>query len=191
MNSDHPSKINKWLVPLLSPWTLLIVSVLGFGSWIYFSGYTQKNERVNVTSSTASLPQIAQAIKDEKVKELTIRGDIIIATSTDHNSLVARKESGTGAVQTLQLLGVSTETLANLPIAVEESPAEIGGGTILWYAIPIILVGFFLFRNARGKSTPSSSNFSSLGQSNPRISPKPGEKGKQSTTPGVTFRDVA
>ena len=68
---------------------------------------------------TVSLPKLVAAIEAGQVAKLVVQGNQLIATTTDGNQLVAQKESTISALQTLQLLGLSDQALAKLPITVE------------------------------------------------------------------------
>ncbi len=194
MNSEHPSKSNKWRMALLSPWTIVIILLLlNFGGFLYlYSKGEQKDSSPNITPQAAALQYIVRAIQAGQVKSLRVQGDLLIATKTDKTVLMARKEEGVSAVQTLQLLGVPPETLTNLPLEVEEPRAEFSFGSgLLYLGLPILIL-YLIFRGTRqAQGGPASSNFNTLGKSNPRIISKSGEKETRGNYPQVTFHDVA
>jgi cell division protease FtsH len=192
MNSDHQSNFSKWCLSLLSPWVLVVLLLLNLSGLAYLFMGQEQSGGSGVAPQTTSLAVIAQAIKAGKVKSLIVQGDVLRAIKPDKSSLTARKESTISTLQTLQLFGVPNETLANLPVVVEESPTEINlGSWLLGLGVPA-LIALLYFRGARqARNGQSGANLNSLGQSNPRIISKTTDKGYQSKYPKVTFRDVA
>ncbi len=192
MNSDHQSKAKRWRRTLLSPWMIVILLLLNLTGWLYFySRGERKDSPPKVTSQNASLQQIAQAIQAGEIESLRVRGNLITAIRTNKTALAARKEEGISAVQILQLIGVPPDTLAKLPVVVEEPPAEFNFGTGLLLALPFLLM-YLLFRGARQEQgSPSASNFNTVGKSNPHIISKSNDKETRSADSQVTFQDVA
>jgi cell division protease FtsH len=141
----------------------------------------------------ASLPEIVSAIEAGEVKELAVQGDFLIATTTDETVISARKESNISAVEALQLLGASPESLKELPIVVKNPNSGPGSilGVLLTFA-PILLIGFLMFRFMRQMQGGGGlMNMGGMGRSNPRVVAGAAEKEQKSELPVVTFDDVA
>jgi cell division protease FtsH len=193
MNSEPQSNFKRWRTPTLFRWAVVILLVLNLGGLIYFY-YNPREQQDNPPAATrqvASLQRIAQAIQMGQIKSLRVQGDLLVATQTNNTTLTARKEEGVSSVQTLQLLGVPPETLANLPMTVEEAPDESGFSPWLLFLGFSILMAFLFFRGARQGQGSSGSNLPTLGKSNPRIISKATDKESKTDYPQVTFSDVA
>jgi cell division protease FtsH len=141
----------------------------------------------------ASLPEIVSVIEAGEVEELAVQGDFLIATTTDGTVISARKESNISAVEALQLLGASPESLKELPIVVRNPNSGPGSmlGILLTFA-PILLIGFLMFRFMRQMQGGGGlMNMGGMGRSNPRVVSGAAEKEQQTELPLVTFNDVA
>ena len=147
--------------------------------------------RQNVEES--SLADIVSAAEAGEIESLTVQGDLLIATKTDGTSLSARKESNISAVEALQLLGASPETLKETPIVVRNPSTGAGSmfGILLTFA-PILLIGFLMFRVMRQMQGGGGfMNMGGMGRSNPRVVSGAAEKEQKAELPVVTFDDVA
>jgi len=146
-----------------------------------------------IDGQEASLPDIASAIEAGEVEELTVAGDLLVATKTDGTSLSARKESTISAVESLQLFGVSPASIETLPILVRNPNS--GPGSILGILLtlaPILLIGFLMFRFMRSMQGGGGlMNMGGMGRSNPRVVAGAAEKEQKTELPVVTFDDVA
>ena len=141
----------------------------------------------------ASLPEIVSAIETGEIEELAVQGDFLIATTTDGTVISARKESNISAVEALQLLGVSPESLKELPIVVKNPNSGPGSmlGILLTFA-PMLLIGFLMFRVMRNiQGGGGLMNMGGMGRSNPRVVAGAAEKEQKTELPVVTFDDVA
>jgi cell division protease FtsH len=141
----------------------------------------------------ASLPEIVSVIEAGEVEELAVQGDFLIATTTDGTVISARKESNISAVEALQLLGASPESLKELPIVVKNPNSGPGSmlGILLTFA-PILLIGFLMFRFMRQMQGGGGlMNMGGMGRSNPRVVAGAAEKEQKTELPVVTFDDVA
>lgn len=163
-----------------------------------FSNLTSSNETEEpVEPKAVTLPELVTAIEAGEIKELSVRGDLLVATQTDNSQLTARKESNLSALETLQILGASKPALADLAIVVEEPVrATTTNGAGMWFVLAfVILVGFFLYRSARhNQSSGFGRGLHNIGRSNPQIiSNTAGRKEKDNVVqrPNVTFDDVA
>jgi cell division protease FtsH len=145
----------------------------------------------DASAEDVSLPEIISAIEAGEVKTLTVRGDLLIATKTDGTSLGARKESNISAVEALQILGASPETLKSLPIVVKSPEAGLGGILrILLTLAPILLVVYLLIQFSR-QMQGGMSSLGGIGRSNPRVVSAAAKKDEKAELPVVTFEDVA
>ena len=139
----------------------------------------------------ASLPDIVSALEAGEVQELAVQGDFLIATKTDGSVISARKEPNISAVEALQLLGTSPETLKELPMVVKNPNGGLGSmlGILLTFA-PMLLIGFLMFRVMRNMQG-GMMNMGGMGRSNPRVVSGAAEKEQKTELPMVTFDDVA
>jgi ATP-dependent Zn protease len=120
----------------------LIILVVGSLFFFFNSGRNLVQE--------SSLPEIVSAIETGRVKTLTVRGDFLIAETTDGVNLGARKESNISTVEALSLLGTSPEALKTLPIVVQDPGTGLATifGLLLTFA-PLLLIGYLFFRFSR------------------------------------------
>ncbi len=200
MNPNNHSKDKKERLPAPLWGIIVVVVLLGLVLFIYGT-LSPKNHPINPQDSAppvASLPQIVRAIAAGEVQTLTVQGNLLIATKKDGTHISARKEANISAVETLRLLGIPPEALANLPIVVAEEEnlnSNSFNSTIVLITITmVILFSFLLFRRSQQAQVGDSSGyFGNLGRSNPRvISGTTAEDNKaQGASPQVTFEDVA
>jgi cell division protease FtsH len=209
-NDRSNSKKLRWPT---RPWLIVIsVVIVGLGAVFYMRWNSQEvgsettaqsveEESIEpgVEPEVGSLPSIVRAIEAGEVENLIVRDNLLVATKTDDTTISARKETGISAIETLQLLGASDETLANLPIVVEEAVSR-GSAWGLWIMIGLfVAVGFLVFQAARQRRDGGAGQMASgLGRSNPRVfssaggTDKKGKKGEEVIeSPPVTFQDVA
>ncbi len=142
----------------------------------------------------SSLPEIVSAIETGQVKTLTVRGDFLIAETTDGINLGARKESNISTVEALSLLGASPEALKTLPIVVKDPGTGLATifGLLLTFA-PLLLIGYLFFRLSR-QMQGGGGIFNlpgRMGRSRPRVLSAAAEKDETMERPLVTFNDVA
>jgi cell division protease FtsH len=196
MSSDNHSKPKDRKLAGHSRWIAIALAVVGLVALLYY--LSPKNEQPAAKpqiSTEATLPQIVQAIDAGKVKTLTVRGDVMVATKTDGSKMIARKESNISAIETLKILGTTPDALTDLPIVIEEPTANFNPTGILSVLLIVGLITFLIFRNSRQSQGQSNSgfNFSNMGRSNPRIISNNSDKDAKSKAshPQVTFRDVA
>jgi cell division protease FtsH len=128
------------------------------------------------------LNRVAQLAQNGGIRKIVVRGDTLDVTLNDGSELSARKETGAGALETLEKLGVGKDQLQK--IQVEVAPPSWWGGwlSILSAILPLLLIGvffFLIFRQAQGAGNQALS----FGKSRARVFT--GDK------PTVTFDDVA
>jgi len=194
-NPDNHPKQEKRRLPTLQQWLMIGALILGLGFLLNIYLSHQKTTSPSI-SQTASLLKIVEALEAGEVKLLTVRNDdLLIATKTDGTGISARKESSVSAIETLKLLGASPETLANLPIVVEEPRTEINPIGLLLTLAVFGLIGYLIYRNSKqGHGSGPGTNFSNLSRSNPRVisaATSKSNKDGHMLRPYVTFQDVA
>ncbi|OHA50034.1 MAG: cell division protein FtsH [Candidatus Terrybacteria bacterium RIFCSPHIGHO2_01_FULL_58_15] len=130
------------------------------------------------------LSQIAQALRDDTVKSVAVRGEVVTVHYRDDTEKLARKEVGAPITQTLTDLGVTSEQLARTDIVVE---SEEGLGywlaVLLPILLPIIIIGVFLWFLTQRAQQGAMQAFS-FGRARARIF----TGGKKER---ITFKDVA
>jgi len=130
-----------------------------------------------------SLNEIASYITDGKIKEMRVKENNIKLILKDGEEITSKKESGIGILETLSFLGVSSSSLRDFPIKIEDAS---GGQFFINFILPTILpligmflIFWFIFRQAKNGANQAF-NF---GKVNLRIF----SQGKNK----VTFKDVA
>ncbi|UCC86415.1 MAG: ATP-dependent zinc metalloprotease FtsH, partial [Anaerolineales bacterium] len=132
------------------------------------------------------------AVEAGEVETLTVRGDLLVATSSDGSSLGARKESNISAVEALQILGASPEALKDLPIVVKDPNVGFGGFLRLFFGLaPILVIGYVIFRMSRQMQGGMFNMPGRMGRSSPRVVSGAAEKDEKAQLPVITFDDVA
>jgi cell division protease FtsH len=154
---------------------LILLVVVGLFLYAYLFWQTGSSEMVQ-------LNRVAQLAQNGGIRKITVRGDTLDVTLNDGSELSARKETGAGALETLEKLGVGKDQLQK--IQVEVAPPSWWGGwlSILSAILPLLLIGvffFLIFRQAQGAGNQALS----FGKSRARVFT--GDK------PTVTFDDVA
>ena len=157
-------------------WIILVV-VLLFGSRLLF-------DRPDDTADLIGLNEVAQLVKDNAVKAISVQGETITVQLRDESEKRSRKEGDESILTTLSAFGVTAQQLESLPIEIENSPNS--GAIFNWLImlLPMILIfGFFIFimRQAGGAGQNRAMQF---GRSRAR-------KMDEADRPTVTFEDVA
>lgn len=182
---NNPQKQEKHS-PLLGRPIIAVVILLAIGAYMFLPLYSRVPATENV-----SLPTIIGAIEAGQVKTLIVQGDTLIATKFDGVSLSSRKESTISAIEALQILGASPETLKTLPIKVEDPSFSFGTlFSLLLTFLPLLFVGFIFFRFFR-QMQGGSDMLGRIGRSTPRVLSGAAAKGETEKMPVVTFDDVA
>ncbi len=131
-----------------------------------------------------NLATFAERIEAGDVKELVVEGNTIEITMQDDSVATVEKETNIAVSDLLINYGVSSDTLKNIPLTVQEpSGAAYWGGIFIQAFLPIILIFalmMFFFRQVQGQSNKAMS----FGQSGARETSK-------KTKNRVTFKDVA
>jgi cell division protease FtsH len=140
----------------------------------------------------ASLPALVSAIEKGEITSLAVQGDVLLATKSDGSSFQARKEANISAVEALQILGTSPEALKTLPILVKEPTNSMDNalGIMLGF-IPLVIIGYVIFRVAGQNSGGLFDLRGGFGRSNPRVIAAGAKKDDKVERPLITFADVA
>jgi len=181
LDSDQPRSTYRWWI---------LVGVIALGA-VLISAYAANN---NTQPEVVSLPEIVDAVEAGQVEKITVQGDMIVATTTDGDTLSARKESNISAIEALQLIGASPETLRDLPIMVVD---DAGAGMLNFFSIlltlaPLLFIGFIIYmvmRQMRGGGIGNLPN--QFGRSNARVISGATDQAGNIQRPLVTFQDVA
>jgi len=137
------------------------------------------------TIPEVSLSDLAKSISSGTVKSVDISGQDLNITLKDGTVEKAKKETEASLSQTLANYGVKPEAISATEIAVKnETGFSYWLFTILPFALPIILIAFFVWMLSRQVKGAGMQAFT-FGQSKARIT-SPDDK-----TNRVTFKDVA
>jgi cell division protease FtsH len=187
MNHNNKPEQNKQQAASMRNWVGIAVIILA----VVLPILILSQGRQNVEES--SIAEIVSAVEAGDVESITVQGDFLLATKTDGTTLSARKESNISAVEALQILGASPESLKAVPIVVRNPATGPGSflGILLTFA-PILLIGFLMFRFMRQMQGGGGfMNMGGMGRSNPRVVSGAAEKEQKAELPVVTFDDVA
>ncbi len=134
------------------------------------------------SAEIVDLSTLVNDIKNEQVESIRQEQNELLVTLNNETELRVYLESNTRVTETLALLGVSQNQLANVNISIAPRSAWDGLWGILGALLPLILIGaffFFILRQAQGAGNQALS----FGKSRARMFT--GDK------PTVTFDDVA
>jgi len=136
-------------------------------------------------TTTIPLSQVASDVAAEKVKSITVNGDLLTLTYADDSTKTSRKDSSAGLPETLATYGVTPAELGKVSIMIEgQSGFEFWFLSLAPILIPILFILFlfwFLSRQVKGAGMQAFS----FGQSKARII-DPADVSQR-----VTFTDVA
>ena len=158
---------------------------------------SSSNETVNpdkLEPKAAALPDIVEAIEAGKAESLVVSGDQLLRHYHRWRQPERQEKSTISALETLRLLGVSDNALANLSITVEDPNPRPNPLNTWLITGALVLIGLMLFRAARSRQDRGTLGPTGIGKSNPRVmSNAAGKKDKENMveTPQVTFEDVA
>ncbi len=137
MKKSSNSNVIYWIIGAIV--ALVIVSS-------YFSANNEEVQEV-------SLSEIASKVESNQVEEITIKDDLVTASTKNDGKIQAYKEAGVG----LNEYGITAE---KTKITIEDT-----SGSLVWYSIlstlfPILLIGgfiWFMLRSASGANTKAMS----------------------------------
>ena len=180
MNKKEPIKNKTNKKPKFGGQIVTAILIFMFITALYSILAEPKTDTKNFT-----IADVATAIKDGKIKTILVSGEKIEITMSDDTTALAKKEPESALSDTLVRYGVTAEQLSKTAIEIKK---ESGFGywmmNILPFALPILLIGFFIWmltRQVKGAGMQAL-NF---GQSKARIT-DPNDKNSR-----VTFKDVA
>lgn len=151
---------------------ILVVLISFYGLFLYRSDVPE----------VVDLSEVVERANKGEIASIKVDQDDLLIKLTNETELASHKETAVGVVETLSLLGVDRERLANIKIAVAPRSAWDGWLAVLGTLLPLILIGgffFFILRQAQGAGNQALS----FGKSRARMFT--GDK------PTVTFDDVA
>lgn len=135
-------------------------------------------------TTTVPLSEFASLVTANEITAIVVEGDTLTGTKKDGSSVDAKKETGASAIATLQSYGVSTSTLAQTKITIQNDRGLSFWGSLIPIILPILFLAFMIWWLARGIKGANMQALS-FGQSRAKmIHP---DDGKQK----VTFKDVA
>jgi len=155
-----PKKTNKSAI-----WIIVII----FGLFLLSSYYFKKDPVVKDTT----ISEIANMVRDGKISDIEVKGDMVTATVKDDGKVKATKESNVG-------LGDYGITSDKTTIKVDDTSSSATWSAVLSILLPMLLIGFFFWFMLRG-AQGANSKAMSFGKSTAKLAL--GSK--------VTFKDVA
>lgn len=173
---NRPKKLPK-LNKMKSQWkNFVIYGVLLIFSLFVFAAFNSPYD----TGNTVPLSQLIGEVKKGTIKQVTVRGDKLIAEKKDNSAPIqAVKEPGSDVYTLFKNAGASLE---KTQVKVQDDSAASTWFGILSAVLPVLLmIGFFyfIFRQARG----TQESIFSFGQSRAKLFNK--------DNPKTTFADVA
>jgi cell division protease FtsH len=154
---------------------LIVVATMGY---LIYSVYNTQQ----AATPTIPLSQVAQEIRDEKIKKISVMEDDLEITYLDDKQAKARKESTLPLASQLQVFGVTTEAMDKIDIEIK-SPNNWGlVFNLLSYLLPVLVLGVFIYFMVR-QMQGTNNQAIMFGKSKARML-----SGDQ---PTVTFEDVA
>jgi len=161
---------------------LLLIFLFLFFFFLVNLYFSNKEKRVEI-----SLSELAEQIKEGKVKEISLIGDEIEVLLKDEKKVFSRKENQTPLIETLINLGVKEENLAQVNIKVKKTEGVLSWlGPLLFYVLsPLLFILFFFWLLTKQAKTGAGQVFDFTRAKVRILGPgvKTGEK--------VTFKDIA
>ncbi len=152
---------------------------------LFLSGLAVLYQTPEKRPQEITLNTLAQEINEEKVKEITVKGDKVRIVLQDDTLQETTKERGTALSETLTNYGVDKEKLSRVNLSVKEpGAATVFLANLLPFLIPLLLIIGFLWFMMR-QATRGNSQAMSFGSSRARML-DPKDKKKR-----TTFKDVA
>ncbi len=132
-----------------------------------------------------TISDVAKNVISGNVEKITVEGQTILLDLKDKTKAQAKKETESSLSDTLAHYGVTSEQLSNTSIEIKnESGMLFWLGNVLPFALPLILIVFFIWMLTRQVKGAGMQAFN-FGQSKARITNPDDLKNK------VTFKDVA
>lgn len=170
-------KIKKGVVNFLKNWGFTFVLVFIF--LIYPMLFSDRD----VKSSDISLSELVQYVNENKVEEIKVKGQDLIA-SIGTTTYISKKELESGVSESLKNLGANSEAISKIKISIVEDTSIFRYLGTLSVVLPILFFGimiYMLLRSVKG------ANMNALSFGNTRAKKiMPDDKNQK-----VTFQDVA
>lgn len=179
MDKNNKKQLKPKVPGLMNQITIAVL--IFFSITLVYTLVSDKTEEVkNITIS-----EVAKSINEGSVEKIVVAGETIEVSFKDGTKGKAKKEAESALSETLSNYGLSGEAIFSAPIEVKNQ-SNFGYIllNILPFALPVLLIGFFVWtltRQAKGQGMQAFS----FGQSKARIT-DPNDKNNK-----VTFKDVA
>jgi cell division protease FtsH len=157
---------------------IYLLLVIALGAFLY----TSLARRPTPAAANVAIADVGALVRGGDVRTIEVDGDKLIISKVSGEMLQSRLETGQSAVNTLRDLGVTSEQIADVDIAVAAPQFWDTWSNLLIAVVPLVLLGiFFIFilRQAQGAGNQAFS----FGKSRARMFT--GDR------PTVTFADVA
>ncbi len=171
-------KLNPLLKNFISV-VLILVAVGGLLSFFYLSG--EKPNQI-------SLSQLVTDLNQDKVKKISVAGDVVKITYTDNKTAESMKESNSVLPDLLVSLGADKTKLQKVDIEAEPEQQDVWSWllpALIYGILPVVVIGFFLWTMMRQAKSGALQVFD-FTKARARIFGAEGH-GKQK----ITFKDVA
>src|SRR3990167_10397419 len=170
------------LNPLLKNFVFVILILIILGG--IFSLVYMPDQKIN----QISISQLVGDINSDKVKKITVSGDLLTITYTDDKTATSMKESNSVLPELLANLGVDTGKLQRVEISanpIEESVWSWLLPALIYGILPLLLIGFFLWTMLRQAKTGAGQVFDFTRSKAKIFGADPNNKEK------ITFKDAA
>jgi len=157
---------------------IYLLLVIALGAFLY----TSLARRPTPAAANVAIADVGALVRGGDVRTIEVDGDKLIISKVSGEMLQSRLETGQSVVNTLRDLGVTSEQIADVDIAVAAPQFWDTWSNLLIAVVPLVLLGvFFIFilRQAQGAGNQAFS----FGKSRARMFT--GDR------PTVTFADVA
>ncbi len=174
--------MKKQINPLLKNFASIILILLVIGG--AFSLLYMPSE----TPAEVSATQLVSDINQDKIKEITVSGDLLDITYQDGTTATSMKESNTSITDLLSNLGVNKENLQRVQINVKPQKEDVWSWLVpalIYGILPLALIAFFFWTMLKQAKTGAMQAFD-FTKARARIFGAEGH-GKEK----ITFKDVA
>ena len=163
----------------------------GFGqqlitALVIFMALTWGYSLLQNKKATPTIPfsEFAILVKEKQITSIIVEGDTVTAEKIDKTKVLTKKESSSSVLQTLNLYGIDTSSLATTTVTVQGDSGIAFWGSLIPIVLPILFLGFMIWWLARGIKGANVQALS-FGQSRAKIIYPDDTKEK------ITFKDVA
>lgn len=148
-----PNKINN---PLIKNFIFVVLILLVIGaifSLLYFPA---------TTPDEISTTQLVSDINNDKIKKITVAGDVLDIIYTDDKIATSMKESGTGLTDLLINLGVNKENLKKVEVINQTAKEDLWSWLtpiLIFGILPLVVFGFFFWTMIKQAKTGAMQTF--------------------------------